>query len=270
MNKKNFNQLLGLLAISALTGFFSCSSRDQTSIKSPDGRIEVTLKTSGGSTNDLLTYDVVFNDRLILEKSPLGFEFPDSLLLANPFSILGVEDTLISEDYMMPFGKSTRISSLSNQQTVFLANAQGHRLDLIFRVFNDGLGFRYFFPDQDIYDNSIGSELFREITVAWDETRVLHARVGDYISVARRKNSEWFIGSITDWTPRELEISLDFMANGDYIVEMYADAPDSNQDPRKADRSYFTIKNTDTLKIRLASGGGNVIRITPEEGKLMP
>jgi len=76
-------------------------------------------------------------------------------------------------------------------------------------------GFQVLGDYPDNYRDQQGSELFGQVTVSWDETKVLQARVGDYVSIARRKGDEWFIGVTKD----------------------------------------------DTLTIRMAKGGGNVIRI---------
>lgn len=132
---------------------FSCSGPENTSITSPDGKIKVTLKTGGGISKDKLTYRVVFNDQILLADSPLGFELSDGLILGSVFQILGIRDSVIDEEYSMPYGKSVRIRSLSNQQTIFLQDKKENRLDLVIRVFNDGVGFRYYFPDQPQYDH---------------------------------------------------------------------------------------------------------------------
>jgi alpha-glucosidase len=139
----------------------SCSDQKSTMITSPDGRISVTLNTNGSFSKDRLTYVVAFNDQPLLEESPLGFEMADGLNLGSSFRILNVEDTVINEEYSMPFGKSSRIKSLSKQQTVFLQDNNGNRLDLVFRLFNDGVAFRYYFPDHPSYSNL---EIIREIT----------------------------------------------------------------------------------------------------------
>jgi alpha-glucosidase len=145
-----FNEIF-LLVIAVLC--FSCSGPNNTVINSPDGKIKVTLKTDGGNSKDQLTYRVAFNDQFLLEDSPLGFEMSDGLILGPAFQILGIRDSVIDEEYSMPFGKSVRIKSLSNQQTIFLQDKKGNRLDLVIRVFNDGVGFRYYFPDQPQYDH---------------------------------------------------------------------------------------------------------------------
>ena len=77
-----------------------------------------------------------------------------------------------------------------------------------------------------MYRNQPGIDFLKHVPAAWDETHVLNAEVGDYITMARKHGKEWYLGSITDWTPRELTVKLDFLGNGEYVAEMYADGPD--------------------------------------------
>jgi alpha-glucosidase len=51
-------------------------------------------------------------------------------------------------------------------------------------------------------------EFLRAVPTVWDETRALDGRISDYVLVARRSGRDWFIGAITDWTARELDVSL--------------------------------------------------------------
>lgn len=53
-------------------------------------------------------------------------------------------------------------------------------------------------------------DFLSRVPTVWDETRVLKAKIADYVVVARRKGEIWYLAAITDWTPRDLEISLDF------------------------------------------------------------
>jgi alpha-glucosidase len=144
-------------------------------------------------------------------------------------------------------------------------NCLGTRCHQLAQLILFETGFQVLGDYPDNYRNGIGSDLFGQITVSWDDTRVLHAGVGDYISIARRKDDEWFIGTITDWSPREFEISLDFLKKGEYRVEMYADALDSEEYPQHAIRSEFHVQDDESLKISLSAGGGNVIHLIPVE-----
>jgi alpha-glucosidase len=126
-------------------------------------------------------------------------------------------------------------------------------------------GFQVFGDYPDNYRNSFGADLFPKVTVSWDETKVINARVGDFVSIARRKDKEWFIGTITDWDSRKLKVPLTFLKDGKYSVEMYSDTENSNIDPRDGKYEAFQISEKDTLEIYLASGGGNVLRIYPAD-----
>jgi len=95
-----------------------------------------------------------------------------------------------------------------------------------------------------------------KIPTVWDETIVLEAKVADYVLIARKKDNIWYIGAMTDWTPRELEIDFSFLDEGSYNMEIIRDG--ENTDRYAQDYIYETIEINDTslLKIKLASGGG--------------
>jgi alpha-glucosidase len=118
----------------------------------------------------------------------------------------------------------------------------------------------------DSYVGQPGFDFLREVPTTWDETRVLSGEVGEYIVLARRKGSDWYVGAMTDWTPRSLKIPLNFLASGEYQVETWADIkddPDANHLALKKERM-----NTDgTLLLNLNSGGGEVIHISPSKEK---
>ena len=54
-------------------------------------------------------------------------------------------------------------------------------------------------------------EFLEAVPTVWDDTKVLDAKVSDYILVARRSGDKWFVGAMTDWTPRTLELNLGFL-----------------------------------------------------------
>lgn len=114
----------------------------------------------------------------------------------------------------------------------------------------------------DSYENQPGFDFLRQVPTTWDETRVLNGRVGGYIVVARRKGSDWYVGAMTDWTPRELTIPLNFLPPGEYQVETWADVkgdPDANHLAFARRR----LAAGDALAVSLNSGGGEVIHIQP-------
>ena len=61
-------------------------------------------------------------------------------------------------------------------------------------------------------------EFLSAVPTEWDETKVLDARIADYVAVARRSGRDWYVGAMTDWTPRELEIDFSFLPEGEFVM----------------------------------------------------
>jgi len=101
-----------------------------------------------------------------------------------------------------------------------------------------------------------------KVPVVWDEIKVLDAKTGDYLLLARRSGNEWFIGGMTDWTPRQLELDLSFLPAGDYTIDIFQDG--INADKHAQDYKHMTkrVKSGDKLKIEMAPGGGWVARVS--------
>jgi alpha-glucosidase len=100
--------------------------------------------------------------------------------------------------------------------------------------------------------------------VVWDDLKVLQAKVGDYILLARRSGKDWFVGALTDWNPRILEANLSFLGDGNFTMEIFQDG--INADRFAQDYKHFKIgvNSGDKIKINLAPGGGWVAKISPK------
>jgi alpha-glucosidase len=112
----------------------------------------------------------------------------------------------------------------------------------------------------DAYKGQKDFDFIKAVPASWDETRFLNGRVGKYLALARRSGNEWYVGSLTNWTPRELEVPLGFLGKGDYIAEIYADASDAGTNPKHTVIEQKRVNATGSLKLNLASGGGAAIR----------
>lgn len=109
-------------------------------------------------------------------------------------------------------------------------------------------------------------KFIRDVPTTWDDTFVPHGEIGDYITVVRKKDNEFYIGSITDEEARELTLPLDFLdSDKEYIAEIYADSNDVEWEtnPNGVTISIVKVTNKDTLTLSLAKGGGEAIRIYP-------
>jgi alpha-glucosidase len=114
-----------------------------------------------------------------------------------------------------------------------------------------------------IYVNDPSFQFLRDAPTSWDGTKVLAGDPGEFITIARRHGREWYLGSITNWTPRDLHLSLSFLGGGAYRAEIYADAVDSGENPKHISIRKQTVRDSDTLSLRLAKGGGCAIRFVP-------
>ncbi len=118
------------------------------------------------------------------------------------------------------------------------------------------------------YEHQPAFQFIRDVAVDWDTTRVLDARIGDYVAVARRVRGgkTWFVGAITDEEPRTLDVPLSFLTPGTrYIAEIYADGPKADwlTNPLPVTITRRPVTSATRLRLLLAPGGGQAIRIRP-------
>ncbi len=104
-------------------------------------------------------------------------------------------------------------------------------------------------------------EFLSAVPVEWDATRVLKAKVADYIIVARRDGNKWYIGGMTDWSPRDFEIDLSFLSDEDYTIEIWQDGVNADRFAEDLKKIVKKVTNTDRLKVKMAPGGGYAARI---------
>ena len=114
------------------------------------------------------------------------------------------------------------------------------------------------------FRNQTGFEFILEVPTSWDETRVLKASPGDYIVIARRYGSNWYMGSMTDWSKREISVKLDFLDKGDYIAEIYVDGDDADINPASVKKSTVLVNAQQEMTITMAPGGGHAARFHPD------
>jgi Glycoside hydrolase 97/Glycosyl-hydrolase 97 N-terminal/Glycosyl-hydrolase 97 C-terminal, oligomerisation len=123
----------------------------------------------------------------------------------------------------------------------------------------------FWYDEPNAYQNEPEIEFFEKIPTSWDETKVLQGMPGEFITTARRKGDEWFIGTITNNEARNLKLSLNFLQKGKkYIASVYSD--DSTVAIKTKVRIERKNINASTvLDIKLVASGGQAIWIKPEE-----
>jgi alpha-glucosidase len=111
-------------------------------------------------------------------------------------------------------------------------------------------------------------QFIRDVPTDWEDTRVLNAKIGDYVTIVRkqRDGEDWYLGSVTDEQGRTLEAPLTFLdPDRSYTAEIYRDTDDADWQTKPL---AYTIENlkvdsNTVLPLRLAPGGGEAIRFTP-------
>ena len=107
-------------------------------------------------------------------------------------------------------------------------------------------------------------EFLGPVPTVWDETRVLDAKMGEYVAIARRHGRDWYVGAMTDWTARELEIDFSFLSGGSYEIESYEDGVNANRLGNDYTKIKRQLDKSTKLRIKLAEGGGWAARIHPK------
>jgi alpha-glucosidase len=106
-------------------------------------------------------------------------------------------------------------------------------------------------------------EFLGPVPSVWDETVVLDASLGEYVAVARRNGRQWYVGVMTNWTERELELKFDFLPQGEFAMTSYEDGVNAHRWGSDYRMKKGKVNRQTVLKVKLAPGGGWAARITP-------
>lgn len=112
-------------------------------------------------------------------------------------------------------------------------------------------------------ENQECTDFLAPVPTVWDETKALDGKIGEYIIMARRTGTTWYIGALTSWTQRKVEIDLSFLPEGIYNLEFFRDGSNSNRYAQDYKRETRTVSAGEKLTVQLASGGGWAARLDP-------
>ena len=113
----------------------------------------------------------------------------------------------------------------------------------------------------DAYIGQPGWEFLQQVPLTWDETKVINAKVSEYVTIARRKGDDWYIGTISNNTAHSIKTPLSFLPAGDYNAEIYSDAPDTDKAADHLVKEMQKVNNQTVINTNLAGGGGQVVRL---------
>lgn len=148
------SKTITIIAVVLILG--SCTSvKKEYGIKSPDGQLQVTFSMS---PDHMARYMIERKGAQVLKYSHLGIIRNDGNFAKDLKLVSASNITSVSEHYSMKTGKRKDRSYKADEQTFHLTNASGDRMDIIFRVSNDGVAFRYHFPGKSTGKKEIEEE----------------------------------------------------------------------------------------------------------------
>ncbi|KAB1158591.1 glycoside hydrolase family 97 protein [Tenacibaculum aiptasiae] len=137
---------LALLAVTAL--LFSCSkSKKDIEITSPDAQLKVEFGLDKSKSS---YYIVKRKNEIVIDTSYLGFEFKNAKALKENLKVLNTITSTFNETWQMPWGEQEEVVNNYNELKVDLEeDGSKRKFSVVFKVYNDGIGFRYEFPKQE-------------------------------------------------------------------------------------------------------------------------
>ena len=105
------------------------------------------------------------------------------------------------------------------------------------------------------------TEFIASVPTTWDNTISLNGEIGKYITIARQKDDVWYVGALTNWDERTLELDLSFLGEGKYKAEIFRDGTNANKVAKDYKKDVIEVPSNNKLKITMAQGGGCVIKI---------
>ena len=100
------------------------------------------------------------------------------------------------------------------------------------------------------------------IPTVWNQTLPISGKVGEHIVMAREKDGIWYVGGLTDWKERDVEVDLSFLGDGEFNAEIFRDGINADRVGKDYKREVIRVSANKKLNLHMAPGGGFVVRIT--------
>ncbi len=107
------------------------------------------------------------------------------------------------------------------------------------------------------------TEFIISIPTVFDQTVALDGELGEFVAIARRKEDNWYVGAMTNWTGREIELDFSFLGDGNYEAIILRDGKNADRNATDYKREVITVTSKSKIKIKMASGGGWAASIKP-------
>lgn len=113
----------------------------------------------------------------------------------------------------------------------------------------------------EAYKGQPGFEFLQAVPLTWDQTKVVNGEVNQYVTIARKKDNNWYVGAINNSKARTIDLSLDFLDKGEYTLILFKDAADSEANPNHLTKETRTVTAKDKIQVSLVSDGGMAMQL---------
>lgn len=233
-------------------GWTACNNTsEKTILSSPDGKISIVFSAG----KEMISYSVSKEGKTLIEPSQLGFTLQDKAGLNGAFVVKKVLNTSFDETWQQPWGEEIAVRNHYNEMKIELQEKTGAKrlLNIVFRAFDDGIGFRYEFPEQEhLKDFEITAELTEFALAQNDSAWSIPAYKGEYYESLYKKSPVNQLDTVC--TPLTVETN-----GGKYLVIHEANLTDY------AKMNLYPVNGSTTLKTDLTpwSTGIKVYAHTP-------
>lgn len=100
------------------------------------------------------------------------------------------------------------------------------------------------------------TEFIASVPTVWDETEALDGKIAEYVAIARRSGDAWYVGAMTDWNARDLELDLSFLGDGDFVMTVYRDGINADRAARDYVKETVAVPASRKVSVHMAPGGG--------------
>ena len=105
------------------------------------------------------------------------------------------------------------------------------------------------------------TEFIANIPTVWEKTVALDGKVGEFVAIARLHGNDWYVGALTNWDAREVELDLSFLGDGNYKLELFKDGINADRAACDYKKEVIPVPADRKVKVKMAPGGGWAAKI---------
>jgi alpha-glucosidase len=210
-------------------------------------------------TGEQRTYPNLFNREGVLNEEYL--KWTDLCTPAHTVNAAYTRSLAGLTDYHLGgFRAASRKAFKPRDENPLVMGTRCHQLAL-YVVFDNPMPMLADRPES--YIDQPGFDFLVDVPTTWDEMRFVAGEPGEFIAIARRSGKNWYLGGITNWTGRELDLPLTFLGDGEFAANLYLDVSPDGEQPNEIRQHEQIVAATTTLNVTLASGGGIAAAFRP-------